>query len=351
MSRRQRSRLRERLWREWCFYRVVLAHFRVRLLLMLTVLAGGTVSFRYFEPEARHSPERALFYTWQLVFGEAPESFPQSPWLQILFFVVPVLGLTLIVEGIVDFALMLRDRRRNERGWCTMMASSYQKHVVLVGLGRLGFKTYQMLRRVGHPVVVLENSAENQFLEEVRHDGVPLFIGDARQEAMLEEANVREAKSIILATTDDLANLEIALDARRANPDICVVLRMFDQNMADKVREGFKIHAAMSQSAISAPAFAMAAVEPGMVNSLLVEDQVLGMQRWEVRRNGPLSNRTVGGVLAEYECSVIEMTPAKSRSNRQFFPGPDVKLEAGDSILIQGTLDNLDRLKRRAGEG
>ena len=53
-----------------------------------------------------------------------------------MFFLIPILGLTVIIEGIIDFALMMRDRRRYERSWCIMLASSFKDHVVLVGFGR-----------------------------------------------------------------------------------------------------------------------------------------------------------------------------------------------------------------------
>lgn len=336
-----------RLWREWCFYRVVFAHFRKRFLLMAIVLGGGALTFYAIEPDIVDTPQKALYYTWSLAFGEPPQSFPDSPWLQILFFIIPVLGLTLIIEGIVDFALMLRDRRRNERSWCTMMASNSRNHIILVGLGRLGFKTYKLLHQMGEQVVVIERMKENQFLEDVRRDSTPLLIGDARREAILSDANVTAARSIILATTDDLANLEIALDAHRANPDIHVVLRMFDQNMADKVQAGLNISIAMSQSAISAPAFAMAAVEPGTINSLLLDDEVVVIQRWEVETGGPLCNRSVGDLLGEYQCSVIER---RTRGNGKpvHFPPPDTQLIPGDTLLLQGKLDTLTELRKRA---
>src|SRR5690606_14406489 len=107
--------------------------------------------------------------------------------------------------------LMIRDRKRNEREWCRAMCEALRDHVILVGLGRLGFRTYTLLRRLGVPVVVIERDASNQFLEDVRRDGTPLLIGDARREILLNDANARRARSIILATTDDLANLECAL--------------------------------------------------------------------------------------------------------------------------------------------
>ncbi len=140
-----------RLWREWCFARVVLRHVRVRLLIMLVVLIAGALLFRHYEPEKQHSMPRAMFYAWSLVFGEMPEAFPSAVALQALFFIMPVVGLTVIIEGIVDFALLLRDRQRAERRWCLTMASSLSDHIVLVGFGRLGYRVYRLLHRLHRP--------------------------------------------------------------------------------------------------------------------------------------------------------------------------------------------------------
>lgn len=341
---RRGERLRARLWREWCFARTVARHVWVRVLFMGLILLGGGLLFQHFEPERHHSLGRATYYTWCLVFGEAPEEFPRSRVLQGLFFVVPVLGLTVIIEAIIDLATMLRDRSRCERSWCVMMSSSMSDHVVLVGFGRLGFRTFHLLRRLGRKVVVIERDESNQFLEDVRRDGSPLLIGDARREAMLTDANVKKARAVILATDDDLANLEIALDARRIAPGICCVIRMFDQNMADKIRDGFNIRIAMSQSALSAPAFATAAIEPSIVNSMVVGDQLVVIQRWTIREGGPFAGKSVGELLVEHHCSVVEHRPRNTPA--RVFPPPDARLVPGDEILVQGTYDELARLRR-----
>lgn len=345
LDKRRTRRFLSRLWREWCFFRVLARHFRTRFLIMLSILGWGGFAFMKLEPEQNHSPQKAVFYAWSLIFGEPPEAFPESLMLQVLFFVVPVLGLTVIIEGIVDFAFVLRDRRQQERGWCRIMAGSLKDHIVLVGAGRLGYRIFGLLRELGEHVVVIERDSNNQFLETIRQEGAPLFVNDARQETCLEDANVPQAKSIILATNDDLANLEIALDARRIAPGIRVVLRMFDQNMADKIRDGFDIRIAMSQSAISAPAFAGAAIEASVLNSQLINDQLIVMQRWHVHEDGPLCDKTVSDVLADYGFSVVEH---KTKDDVRLFPPPSTQLQKGDRLLVQGTFEAFTQLKEMA---
>lgn len=311
---------------------------------MLLILTIGGYLFMMFEPSKRHSLIEAMYYVFSLIFGEPPETFPEdSRTLQALFFIVPILGLTVIIEGIIDFAMMLRDRKRSERSWCMTMAKSFSDHIVLVGFGRLGFRTFTLLRKLGEAVVVIEGDPHNQFLEEVRRDGSPLFVCDARREAILDDANVIKARAIIVATNDDLANLEIALDARRINPNIRVVLRMFDQHMADKIGHGFNIRIAMSQAAISAPTFAMTAVEPSIVNTVVVNDQLVIMQRWAVHKHGPLHELTVIDLLQEFGFTVVERHPKVGAP--QIFPPADTRLHEGDRLIVQGTYAALTELR------
>ena len=336
-----------RMWREWCFLRVVFRHFRLRLGIMMVILLTGGILFKTLEPQKGHTYPEAVYFTWSLIFGEPPEAYPRhSIVLQVMFFLVPVLGLTVIIEGIVDFALTLRDRQRFERSWCMAMASTLSNHIVLVGFGRLGFRTFLLLRKLGEQVVVIERDATSEFLDEIRRDGSPLLLGDARREAILDDANIAKARSIILATNDDLANLEIALDARRACPKIRVVLRMFDQNMADKIRDGFNIHIAMSQASISAPSFAMSAIKPSIVNTIVVNGELVVMQRWFVRESGPLCGKTVGDVLVDFGFSVVEQRPQGGAA--RLFPPPSVRLEAGNELFVQGPYGALQELERKA---
>jgi Trk K+ transport system NAD-binding subunit len=299
--------------------------------------------FIKLEPEKGLGLAEATYYTFSLIFGEPPEEFPRHVLLRVLFFIVPLLGLTVIIEGVVDFALILRDRRRFEKRWCVMLASSFRDHVVLVGFGRLGYRVFSTLRRLGEAVVVIERDADNQFLEDVRRDGSPLLIGDARREALLVDAGIARARAIILATNDDMANLETALDARRLNQEIRVVLRMFDQQVADKVRDGFNIHLAMSPSAISAPTFATCALAPATVNSFIVGDTLVAMQRWLVRGEGPLCGKTVATVTREFGIGVVEHR--RGAAAPTVCPDPDTALEAGDGLMLQGPLESLQRLR------
>lgn len=342
-----RPGLRERAWREWCFIRAVVSQLWMQLAVLAALLLLGAVLFRALEPERGHTFVRGMFYTWSLIFAEPPEEFPSSRILQAMFFLVPLIGLTVIVDAIVEFAGLIRDRQRSERRWCRIMASGMSNHIILVGLGRLGYRTFTLLRRLGERVVVIEANPQNQFLEDVRRDGSPLLVGDARRELLLSDANIAQAKCVVLATTDDLANLEIALDAKRLAPRVRVVMRMFDQNMANKIQDGFDIQMAMSQAAISAPVFALKAIEPSIVGGVVVGDRLIVSIRLTLREWSPLAGRTVGEVIEHHGCGIIER---RRDGHSWLFPPPSMTLQVGDEVLLEGPYERVTQVRNLVDE-
>ncbi len=98
----------------------------------------------------------------------------------------------------------------------------------------------------------------------------------------------------------------------------------------------------MSQSALSAPAFVVAALEGNIVGGTLVEDELLVMERWTVR-GPPLAGCTVGGILARFGISVLRRrTPG---GDEQRMPPPDTPLQSGDVVLLQGSCEALAALR------
>ena len=82
---------------------------------------------------------------------------------------------------------------------------------------------------------------------------MPILIRDMKEDQALIDAGVAHARAIIIATNEDMANLEVALDARRLNPKIRILMRMFDQQIASKIKDAFAIDHAFSSAALAAP--------------------------------------------------------------------------------------------------
>ncbi len=105
-------------------------------------------------------------------------------------------------------------------------------HVLLVGFGQIGFRLAQELRRRGIPVVALERDPEAQCLRLARRAGIPVVLGRGDDREMLELLGVRTCSALAAVTSDDLANVSVGLAAIDIRPDLPLVLRLGDGDVA-----------------------------------------------------------------------------------------------------------------------
>ncbi|MFT3879812.1 MAG: NAD-binding protein [Gemmatales bacterium] len=105
--------------------------------------------------------------------------------------------------------------------------------------------------------MVLEKIETGRFLATARQLGATVLLGDATVPAILNRAHTAQARSLVAATSSDLANIEIALLAREQNPKLRVVLRLDDSALADALRQTANIRYALSVAQLTAPAFVL----------------------------------------------------------------------------------------------
>lgn len=96
--------------------------------------------------------------------------------------------------------------------------------VVVIGGGKVGVAAVQALRKKGMAVHLVEKNAALRD----RLSGVAdrLFLGDAADRAVIMEAGLAEAPSVLLTTNDDAINIYLAVYCRRLNPSLRIVSRI-----------------------------------------------------------------------------------------------------------------------------
>jgi voltage-gated potassium channel len=332
--RRRRAAELRYLW-------ALLKRFKVTFLLLVGVQLGGSAGIWFGEAQRGHSIRfaKAMAATYFLMMGQPSLDLPDTWALVALEAALPVLGLAVIADGLVRFGYLFFAKQRNDKEWIAVQAQSMKAHVVVCGAGRVGYRVVVQLHRLGVDVVVVELNEHAPFVSALRDLGVPLLIADARSAQAQEAVRLRGARALVCATDDDLANLNIALDARRVNPAIRVVMRLFDDDLVKKVRDSFGLEA-LSTSAMAAPAFAMTALDPSIRTSFELEGELMVVG--ETKVGSSLAGRTVGEIHDALQVGVI-------RLSRGGAPFADVvnaeKLEAGDVVLVRARLEDYRRLR------
>jgi len=96
--------------------------------------------------------------------------------------------------------------------------------VLVIGGGRVGGAAVRALHERGVPVHLVEK--EHGRCELLRPYCEDVFPGDAAEYALLKEAGIEDAPSVLLTTHDDAINIHLASYCRRLNPEMRVVSRI-----------------------------------------------------------------------------------------------------------------------------
>ncbi len=330
--------------------RVLLGESRGALILFATILIFGGLALRtfYVNPETgdRLNLTESVYAVLGMIFFQNQLPLPENPGLRVLFFVIPIVGLVAVADGVLRFGAALIDKQSRGQKWQAAMATTYSNHVIVCGLGKVGYRVAQELLKMGRDVIGIEQNPEGRFVEQAQALGIPVLIADARRPETLTRAGVARADVIIPATENELTNLDIALDARELNPEIKIVMRMFDPDLARRVETGFGIHTAYSVSALAAPVFAAAAMRGGIKASFYAGETLLNIVEMTVTPGCAVVNRTVAEVEEAYDVSIVAVSNA---TNADIRPGPEVVLHAGDQLMVMGSLEQLSRVNAAVG--
>jgi Trk K+ transport system NAD-binding subunit len=300
----------------------------------LALVGGGTAYYVLAENagEPLSNLSEAVYLVLSLTFFQSSGEFPQAWYLEAFFFIMPVIGIGILAQGVADFGAALFNRRTRSKEWEMAVASTFSNHIIVIGLGHLGFHVVQNLRELGQEIVAVEQNPSADLIATVRRWGIPVLQDDGRRAVTLEAAGVRRAHSIILCTQNDTLNLQIAVKARSMNSRIQVVVRIFDDDFAQALHQQFGF-TALSATGMAAPAFASAAAGVDITRPITLEGNSLSLARVQVTASGRLSGLSVSQVEQMYEVSVVMLG---RDGDSDLHPAADRCLSPGDVLAVLG---------------
>ena len=202
---------------------------------------------------------RALYKAISLMFFASSLDFPNGDlFFEIVWIIYPLFGLILLGDGLSGISTAIKFGDPSSEIWNQEVAKIMKNHVVIVGIGNVGFKILKELVKTEYEVTVIDKSTgegRDEFEEFQEDHRIPTIYGDASKEGILEKASVDDASTMILAIDDDLLNLKIALLVRKLNPKLQLIVRMFDLDFGKQMQEKVGIDKIISTSSISVPHF------------------------------------------------------------------------------------------------
>lgn len=337
------------LGRAWADLRARLSTPERRLVRFAAILLGlAFASALFFDVVAGFTPLDAVSYAITLLTGASLptnlEGADTNVALRIYAILLSLVGAAIVavVYAFITDAL-IRSRLLQTLGRRTVPANIHD-HVIVAGLGSIGYRVALGIAARGVPVVVIEVHDESRFVSPARAAGIPVYIGDARHREVLDDLRIGSARAVVAATSDDLVNLSTALNARALRPDLRVVVRLFDPEFAVRVQQGFGIRFTRSVSHLAAPAFAAAAVGSEVIATVPVGDRrVILFARLRVPGGSLLDGRLAASLNAEGLLRVLAVADPGSEEARWDIPAGEI-LDAGEEVVVAATRAGLGEL-------
>ena len=246
-----------------------------------------------------------------------------------------------ILEGRLSHSFR---RRRNMKA-----LASIQDHQIICGLGETGISAARELRATGHSFVAIEADAA-KMEHALRQVGeFPHVIGDPTLEEVLEEAGIRRAAGLLVASNDDRVNVFLVITARVLNPELRIVARAVDPATSGKLRRAGAT-AVVAPNALGGLRLASEMIRPRTTTFL---DRMLYHSSGDTRMDEaviPKGSRWDGKFLSQaniHEATgVVPVAIHLGEDDFLFNPPPHHVLQAGQALIAVGSGSEIDRLRR-----
>ena len=220
-------------------------------------------------------------------------------------------------------------------------------HVIVVGLGNVGTRVLGQLHDLGVDVVCVDKSEKAAGVPLARRLGLKVVIGETYREETLLAAGITGCQALVSVTDSDIVNLETALHARSLAEQPRIVVRLYDDDLAERVQKSVDNTISRSVSYLAAPAFAAAMLEHQVLRTIPVGRHVLLIADVTVGSEAELAGQRVNDV---HDGSDVRLIALRRRGGTgvDWSPRPRDEIHPQDGLVVLATRAGLSRVLARA---
>ena len=290
----------------------------------MTMITITTVGFSEVQPL---TPPGRLFTVFLILGGIGIVTYTTSMVIQYL------------VSGELRLEIITRRRRS--------MLAQLQNHYIICGFGRVGRHVAAELHRQKKPFVVIDLSESS--IDLCRHLGYYSILGDGADDAILEQAGIYRARSLISAVSSDAVNVFIVLTARSLCPDLVIVARANFDDSEPKLRRAGADQVIIPY-AISGKRMVSAADHPEVVDFLDIVMHSPELELWlesvKIEHGSVIEGRSLREVNLRSQIGVNVLSVRLPGQPPLPQPDIDIPLEAGTGLIVLGNREQFEQLSK-----
>ncbi|MEM7355901.1 MAG: cation:proton antiporter [Acidobacteriota bacterium] len=339
-----------------CAVAVALLRFPARTVALAALGLAQIGEFSFVLMEVGHAHGLLQGQSYQLLLSAAVVTMLATPALMRL--------------GPVVAEAWLRLRRRPVTdGDDSKPSEGRSGHVVVVGFGVGGRLLSRVLREVGISYVALELNGET--VRRAQAEGEPVVYGDATRRELLEHVGIERASVVVLAINDPAAARRAVHLARQLNPKIEIIARTrlvkeieelqalgADQVVAEEFETAIEIFTRVltrfhvprnivrvQTRVLRGEGYRMLrapSLIEGVSETLLEALEAGTTDIFRVERASASAGRTLLDLDLRRRTGASVITVVRGEES---YPNPaaDLVLEAGDSLVLMGSHDQVDK--------
>ena len=323
-------------------------HLTTSIFLTLLIVVFGTTGYMIIEGwDIFDALYMTVITITSVGYGEV-HKIGKAGQVFTIFLIIIGIGFVIYVAGaVVRFMLegqimaILGRRRLNKK------IDRLKNHYIVCGYGRIGRLLCRNIQKKSIAVVVVEQNEElRRVMDE---DGVLYILGNASDEAILINAGIKHAKSLVAVLGTDTENVFLVLTARQLKPDIYITARANLEGSkaklkaagANKVESPYEIGAASMSQRILRPA-----VTNFLDQAFDDQQQDIHMEEMSVSPSSRLINLMLkdSGIRQNYNLIIIAIK--KLDGDMLFNPSFESIIKAGDTLIAVGETANLQKLEK-----
>jgi Trk K+ transport system NAD-binding subunit len=304
--------------------------------LVFTVLLTVVVTGFLLLLAAGHSFSNAMYLTIMDMTGSALTSASLSGAEKVSQILLTVDGMALIpvVTAIIVGARLTGSIRGVPR--------PRVGHIIVVGLGNVGTRVVGELHDLGFDVACVDQNPDARGAPLARRLGLPLVIGEGYAEDTLRAAGLQTCAALVSVTSNDIVNLETALQARALREDLRLVLRLGDDDLAQRVQKTLGNIVSRSVSYMAAPAFATAMLEHQVLRTIAVGRHVLLIADIRIEPGAGIVAQTPAELERDGLARVLALH-VKGTQGLNWSIDRRYSLAPGDRVIVLATRAGLGR--------
>ncbi len=312
----------------------------------LVVLTGAAViATGWFWCAVGFSFVDALYQTTTTIttvgFGEVRPFDSSAKIFSVVLMIVGVSAALFTLGGafqeLVEGQLLRLGRRRMDR-----RIDRYSGHIVVCGYGRVGSRIARLLGASGGRVVVVDLLPQR--CDDATQSGYLAVEGDSTEDDVLKLAGIENAETLVVCLASDADAISTVLSARVLNPKLRIVARANAESSEAKLARAGVDHVVnpLSHGAQRLAAFAL---QPAVADFLdvVVHDGSLEYRLEEVTIPAGSPFDGIGLADAHIRSGTGALVLALRSQDGTFLSNPDpaTPLEAGSTVIVIGTQDQL----------